>query len=168
MSGVPGRIEDVGKRPGKLRNASKRVRERKGRNDSPGRTPEEPEDPGGETLVQGGVRSEQEGPEGVRNEHVDGMNAPTRVIGRGRVLEVQEESKGAKVDRDHRKVLEGAGCDRKRPKTKENPRDVETNAQSRDRGPGGHIRKKKPHQVVLHSQHCTSSTCCLPPCTYTI
>ena len=29
------------------------------------------------------------------------------------------------------------------------------------------IRKNKLHQVVLHSQHCTSSTGCLPPCTYT-
>ena len=80
-NGVVEGIEDVGKRPRKLRNASKRVSERskrKGQDNSPGRAPDKPDDPGGETAVPGGIHNGQEGPEGVRNRRVDRTNAPTR------------------------------------------------------------------------------------------
>ena len=52
---------------------------------------------------------------------------------------MQEDSRGVKVDRDRRKVLEGAGYDGRCPRTEENQRDVETNAQCRARGSGGQI-----------------------------
>ena len=77
------------------------------------RTPEEPEDLGGEMRVPGGVQSDQEGPEGIRDERVDGTDAPSRVIGPGGRLEVQRESRGAKVDPDHGKVVEGTKHDGK-------------------------------------------------------
>ena len=66
--GASGRIEDVGKRPRKLRNASKCAGERlerKGPEDSPERARGELDDPGSETLVPGSAQSDQEGPEGV-------------------------------------------------------------------------------------------------------
>ena len=122
-----GRIEDVGKRPRKLRNASKHTRERSERRnpgDSPRRTPEELEDPGGETLMPGGVHNVQEGPRKVKDERVDGTDAPCRDTGPGRDLEVQEESKGVEVDRDRQKVVEA-------PDTMENvPGPRETSAAS--------------------------------------
>ena len=140
-SGASERIEDVRDSPRKLRKVSKRVRERSERRsteDSPSRPREGLEDPGGETLIPGGVQSVQECARNVRNERVDGTNAPSRNTGSGGRLEVQEKSRRAEVDRDRRKVLEGAGHDGKRPKSEENQRDVETNALCRVRGPGGH------------------------------
>ena len=140
-SGVPGRIEDVGKRPRKLRNASKHVRkrsERRNPEDSPSRPRVGPEDPGGETVAPGGVHIVQERPQGVRNERADGTDAPCQDTGPGGHLEVQGDSKGVEVDPDRHEVVEGAEHDGKRPKSEEDQRYVETNAQCRDRGPGGH------------------------------
>ena len=56
---------------------------------------------------------------------------------------MQEESTGVEVDRDRRKVVEGAEHDGRRPKTKESERYVSTNASRRDRGPGGHRGKEE-------------------------
>ena len=78
--GASGCAEDVGKWPRKLRNASKRIREcseRRSPEDSPGRPREESEDPGGETVVPGGVHDVQERPRRVRNERVNETNAPS-------------------------------------------------------------------------------------------
>ena len=141
-SGVPGRIEDVGKWPRKLRKASKRVSERSERRspeNSPSRPREEPEDPGGETRVPGSVQSDQEGPEGVRDERVDETNAPCRDTGPGGRLELQRDSRGVEVDRDCRKVVKGTEHHGKRPRSEEDERYVETNALCRIRGPGGHV-----------------------------
>ena len=142
MSRASGCIEDVGKRPKKLRNASKHAREsseRRNPEDSPCRPEGEPYDPGGEGLIPGSVQSEREGPEGVRNERVDGTDAPTRDTGPGGHLEVQEESRGVEVDRDHQKVVDSAGHDGKRPKSEEDERGVDMNALRRVRGPRGHV-----------------------------
>ena len=144
--GASGCVNDVGMRPRKLRKASRRVSgclERKGRGDSPRRTPDGPDDPGGEAVVPGGVHDVQERPEDVRNERVDRTNAPSRDTGLGGRLEVQQESKGTKVDRDRRKVVKGAKYDGKCPRSMEDERDIETSAPSRDRGPGAHRGKKE-------------------------
>ena len=140
-SGASGRIEDVWKWPRKLRKASKRVSEhseRRTRVDSP-RSAKESEDPGGETVAPGGVQSVQEGPRKVRDERVNETNAPSRVIGPGRHLDVQGDSEVVEGNPDRAKVVEGAGNDGKQPRTEGDQRYVETNAPGRDGGPGGHI-----------------------------
>ena len=86
----------------------------------------------------GGVQSVQEGPEGVRDEHVDGTNAPCRHRDPGERLDLQMESRGVEVDQDRRKVVDSAGHDGIRPRSKGNERVVETNALCRDNRPGGH------------------------------
>ena len=135
------RIEDVRDSPRKLPKASKRISkrsERTSREDSPSRPRVGPEDPGGETVAPGGVHNIQERLRKVRGERVDGTNAPSRDTGPGGRLEVQEESKGAEVDRDRQTVVKGAGRDRKHPRSVEDEHYVETNAPGRDGGPGGH------------------------------
>ena len=106
-SGASACIEDVWKRPKKLRNTSERVRERserKGPEDSPGRPRDEPDEPGGETLVPGGVQNVREGPRNVRTERVDGTNAPSRNTGQGWHCEAAGVDRGrarALGQRDH-------------------------------------------------------------------
>ena len=89
----------------------------------------QPEGPGSETLIPGGVHNVQEGPRNVRTERIDRTNAPSHNTGQGWHLEVQEESKGIEVDRDRQKVVEGIGHDGKHPKIEENQRDVKMNVQ---------------------------------------
>ena len=140
-SGASGHIEDVKTWPRRLRDASERISkrpERTGRNNSPGRPREEPNEPGGETVVPGGVHNVQEGPEDDRNERVDGTNAPCRGIGPGGHLEVQRELRGVKVDLDRQTVVWRAGYSVICPRSSGNARGVETNPLRRDRGPGGH------------------------------
>ena len=94
-------IEDVGKRPKKLRKMSERVSERlesRSREDPPGRPGEELDEPGAETAVPGGVHDVQERPRSIRNERVDGTDSPCRDRApEGRRGE-QELSRGTKVD----------------------------------------------------------------------
>ena len=73
----------------------------------------------------GGVHDVQERPRKVRDERVDGTNAPSRDTGPGGRLEVQEESKGAEVGRDRQMVVKGARRDRKHPRSVEDECDLE-------------------------------------------
>ena len=140
-SPVSGSVQDVRNMPMKLHQASKRVRERsepKEEKNSPSRPREEPYNPGGETAIPGGIHNVQERPKGVRNERVDGKNAPSRDTGSGGHLEVQGSSKDVEGNPDSANVAKRARYDGKRPKSVRNERDVDTNTLRRVRGPGGH------------------------------
>ena len=135
-------VEDVGRRPKKLRKASKRVRKCLQPGEEkilPSRPREEPHDPGGDAAVSGSVHDVQEHPRNVRDERIDGTSAPRRDTDRGGHLEVQGSPRGVEVEPDRRKVFEDAGYDGKRPRSQENQRYVETNVLRRVRGPEGHL-----------------------------
>ena len=70
--------EAARKRPKKLQNASEHKpegSEQRSRVDPPEGARGKPEELGGETLIPGGVQSDQEGLEGIRSEHIDGTDA---------------------------------------------------------------------------------------------
>ena len=104
---------------------------------------EEPEEPGSETIIPGGVQSVQKGRRKVRDERIDDTNAPSQDTGPGGRLEVQEDSKGVEVDPDLCEVVKGAKHDGKQPRNEGNACDVEMNMSRRDRGPGGHRGKEE-------------------------
>ena len=142
--GASRREKDARKRPKKPRNALEHVRghlERKGPEDSPRRAPDEPEGPGGETAVPGGVQRVQEDPRSVRNERADETDSPRRDWPplAGGHLGDREKSEVDEGDPDCAKVVEGAGHNGKRLESIRNQRDVETNALHRVRGPVGHL-----------------------------
>ena len=114
--GASGGDEAAMKRPKKLRNASEhepKGAEQRSRDDPPEGARGKPEEPGGEPLIPGSVQSDQEGPEGVRSERIDGTDALSRDTGPGGRLELQGELKGVEIDRDRRKVVEDAMYDGK-------------------------------------------------------
>ena len=91
MSGVSVCIKDIQRSLRKLHKASKHVSgcsKRKGTEDPPEGAQVEPDRPGSEMDVPGSVQSGQEHPEGIQNEHSDGMNAPCQDTGPGGCLEV--------------------------------------------------------------------------------
>ena len=141
-------VEDVGKRPKKLRKASKRVRERSKRKDqqnSSSRPREEPDDPGGETAVPGGVHSVQESPRMVSNERADETDAPRRYWPPGGCLELQGESEVIEGEPDPTNVVDHTGYDGKGPRSDGSERVVEMNAPCRENRPGGHIHQQNVH-----------------------
>ena len=131
--------------PMKLHQASKRGRGRsepKEENNSPSRPREEPDDPGGETAVPGGVHDVQEHPRNVSNECADETDAPGRVTGPGGYLELQEESEDIEGDSDRTNVVDHAGYNRVCHRSDGNAHVDETNAPCRDNRPGGQLGKQ--------------------------
>ena len=138
-------VEDVGRSLKNLHNALKCVRkhsEPKEEMNSPSRPQEEPYDPGGETAIPGGIHNVQERPEGVRNERVDGTDAPSRDTDPGRDLELQGESEVIEGDPDRAIVVDSAEYDGTHPRSDGSTRVVETNAPCRDNRLGGHIGER--------------------------
>ena len=138
-------FEDVGKKPKRLLEASKRVRkrsERKSQNNSPGRPGEEPEDPSGDAVVPGGTHGVQEHPRSIRNERVDGTNSPCRDRAPRGCRSDQVESRGVEGVQDRENVVDRAGYDGKHPRIEDNERDGGTDARTRETGPGGQLGER--------------------------
>lgn len=113
----------------KLRNALKHVSEcseHGNQENSPEGTPECPDEPGGETVVEDDLHTCQEGSMGDTNE--DGGGTTGGPIGDQVELGVVEGNP------DYGKVVDGAGCDRIRPRSVWNER---VNVPCRDEGLGG-------------------------------
>ena len=70
------------------------------------------------------------------------MSMPCQVISPRGCLEVWRKLRGANVDQDHHKVLEGAKHIWKQPKSEEDKRSIDTNTLCQDRGLGAHRGKK--------------------------
>ena len=62
--------------------------------DLPGRDQDEPDDPGDEAVISGGIKSYPGRPEGERNEYVDEKIASGRRNCQGRHRDEQEASRG--------------------------------------------------------------------------
>ena len=77
----------------------------------------------------------RERPRSVINERVDGTDAPDRDNGLGGYLDPPEDPRGIKVESDGRRVVDGANSRGH----KESQRAIETDAQCRENGPGGHL-----------------------------
>ena len=136
-------VEDVGKRPKKLRKASDTIRKRsepKEEENSPSRPREEPDNQGSETAIPGGVHNVQEGPRMVRNERTDETDAPRRVRGPGGHRDLQEAPRVVEGGPDRTKVVDSAGHDGISPRSSENAHSDETNVPCRDTVPFRLIR----------------------------
>ena len=62
--------------------------------------------------------------------------------------------RGVEVNSDHQNVVDDAGCDWICPRSEENERVVETNAQRRDRGPGGAEGDQVESRAVEYNWKC--------------
>ena len=140
-SGASGHVEDARKRPKKLHNASVHVGERlerRGEENSPGRAPEDPDEPGGETAAPGEHQDHRGCHEGDGKRRDDAINAPRRETGPGGQLGEQVRPGHVEDVWDRRNVVDSGGYDGIDPRSDENERVVETNALRRGIGPGGH------------------------------
>ena len=94
---------------------------------------------GSETTMPGGVHNIRERPRSIINEHVDRTDAADRDNGLGGHLNLPEDLRGIKIESDSRKVVDGVDYDRISRGHKESQRAIETDAQCRENGPGGHL-----------------------------
>ena len=86
-----------------------------------------------------GVHNIRERPRSVINECVDRTDARDRDSALGDHLDLSEDLRGIEVDSDSRKVVDGADYDRISRGHTESQRAIETDAQYRENGPGGHL-----------------------------
>ena len=151
VSTTSGSVEGVWKRPKKLPNTSERERKRSKRRcqqNSPSRPGEEPEEPGGETVVQGDVHSHPEPHRGGTNDDGIETKPSSRDTEPRRHLGEPEASRGVEGVRDRGTVVDGAGHNGIRPSSDGSERRVETNAPCRRNRPGGHMGEPKASRDV--------------------
>ena len=133
-------VEVNGNQPTKLWNASEHQRERlerKVEEDSPGMAPDEPDEPGGKTVVPGDLQTYQEGPMGDTSDVGGGTNASSQDTGPGGHRGEEEALRVIEAGLDRQRVVDGAGYDGTQPMGDRNERVVDANPPGRDRGPGG-------------------------------
>jgi hypothetical protein len=141
VTGAPRRVEDDGDVSRKLGKVSDREHERSKRRtraNLPDQARDEPDNPGGEAAVPDDIQSTKEGPRNVRNERADEMDAPDRDRSPGGHRGEQESLRGVEGVQGRGTVIERAGYDWIRTRSKDNECVVETNALRRDTRPGGH------------------------------
>ena len=144
-SRASGRAEDTREKLEKLENTSERVcelSERKGRQDSPNRPGEGPEEPDNEAVVPGDPQNDSH-PRSVSDERIDRMNAPSLDKAPGGHIDDQEALRDIEGDSDCGTVVDGAEHDGVCPSSCGNERRIETDARSRRTRPGGHMGKPK-------------------------
>ena len=145
-----GRAEDTREKLEKLENTSERVcelSERKGRQDSPNRPGEGPEEPDNEAVVPGDPQNDSH-PRSVSDERIDRMNAPSLDKAPGGHIDDQEALRDIEGDSDCGTVVDGAEHDGVCPSSCGNERRIETDARSRRTRPGGHMGKPKASRDV--------------------
>ena len=141
-----GSVEDVGKRPKKLSNTSECERKRskrRSRQHSPGRPGEEPDEPGGETVVQGDVQSPPERHRGGTNDNGIETKPSSLDTEPRHHLGEPEVSRGVEGVRDRGTVVDDAEHDQTCPRADGSERIVKTNTPCRRNRPGGHMGEPK-------------------------
>ena len=123
---------------------------------SPGRPGEEPDEPGGETAVPGDPITYQEGPIGGASKAGGETSASDRDTSSGGHKGDEESSRVVEGESDRESVVDHAGCDGIRPRSRKNERRAETDALCRVQEPGGHLDKRAESGDVGNDQ--TSQT----------
>ena len=124
-------VNDVGKKPRKLRKVSElkqECSELKEEANSPGRPGEEPDEPGGETAVPGDPITYQEGPIGGASKAGGETSASDQDTSSGGHKGEEESSRVVEGESDRESIVDHAGCDGIRPRSRKNERRAETDA----------------------------------------
>ena len=130
--------------------------EQKGRENSPSRPGEEPEEPDDEAVIPGDPQNDQERPRSVRNKRVDKTNAPCRRNGLGGHLDEPEASRGVEGVWDREMVVDGARHDGICSSSDGSECRVETNVLCRKVEPGGHMGELKASRDIESDWRCQS------------